>query len=103
MTVNEKKRPADEQLLRHITSPPSPSALPPSAANAHPCFWSVLHGEGLNFVHISASLNSFLGSEQATMMINESLFDYIHPEEVARARRDLVDMFVSKSLLGSSI
>ncbi|KAJ2786325.1 hypothetical protein GGI15_001608 [Coemansia interrupta] len=98
MTVNEKKRPADEQLLGHITSPSSPSA-----ENAHPCFWSVLNGESLDFVYVSASLHSFLGSDQASMIINQSLFDYIHPEEAARARRDLVDMFVSKSLLGSSI
>ncbi|KAJ2854149.1 hypothetical protein J3B02_002815 [Coemansia erecta] len=36
-------------------------------------------------------------------MTNQSLFDFIHPDEATRARRDLVDTFVSKSLFGSGI
>ncbi|KAJ2708160.1 hypothetical protein H4R19_004829 [Coemansia spiralis] len=85
--------------------PPRPPPVPVTAAarGGHPCFWAVLDGESLNFAFVSASLHSFLGGEQAAGVLGESLFDYIHPEEASRARRDLVDTFVSKSLVGSSI
>ncbi|KAJ1798346.1 hypothetical protein LPJ59_002560, partial [Coemansia sp. RSA 2399] len=69
----------------------------------HPCFWGVLHSESLRFVFVSASLHGFLGNEHASAMLNQSLFDYIHPDEANRARKDLVDTFISKSLLGSGI
>ncbi|KAI8324751.1 hypothetical protein GQ54DRAFT_46996 [Martensiomyces pterosporus] len=72
-------------------------------SNRHPCFWSVLHGESLNFVFVSASLHSFLGPDKASTMLNQSLFDYIHPDEATRARSDLVDTFISKSFVGSNI
>lgn len=69
----------------------------------HPCFWCILQGENLHFAFISASLNSFLGPEKALALLNQSLFDYIHPEEALRARSDLVDTFISKTFLGSNI
>ncbi|KAJ1949915.1 hypothetical protein FBU59_000931 [Linderina macrospora] len=69
----------------------------------HPCFWGVLHGEGLNFAFLSATLHDFLGPEKSSSLLNQSLFDYIHPEEVNRARSDLVDTFISKSFTGSNI
>ncbi|KAJ1991473.1 hypothetical protein GGI26_004036 [Coemansia sp. RSA 1358] len=111
MTVNEKKRSAE------MTTEDDSATAAPATANAqrpwpyqqqqqqhqHPCFWGVLHGESLNFVFVSASLHSFLGNEQASTMLNQSLFDYIHPDEANRARRDLVDTFIAKSILGSGI
>ncbi|KAJ1936272.1 hypothetical protein EC988_008244, partial [Linderina pennispora] len=69
----------------------------------HPCFWGVLHGESLNFAFFSATLSDFLGPEKSSSLLNQSLFDYIHPDEVNRARSDLVDTFISKSFTGSSI
>ncbi|KAJ2781378.1 hypothetical protein H4R18_002908 [Coemansia javaensis] len=80
-----------------------PAADPPARAPRHPCFWAVLDGECLNLVFVSASLHAFLGPDRAAAVLGGSLFDHIHPEEAARARRDLVDTFVSKSLVGSSI
>ncbi|KAJ2720593.1 hypothetical protein GGI07_004510 [Coemansia sp. Benny D115] len=113
MTVNEKKRAAErsppsqqhtqcrapEKTARHQPCPPGALGSRPSP----PCFWSVLHGETLDFVFLSASLHSYLGPEHAPAMINRSLFDYIHPDEASRARRDLASTFASKSFLGSRI
>ncbi|KAJ1648393.1 hypothetical protein LPJ64_000342 [Coemansia asiatica] len=114
MTVNEKKRTAEQLLELSMAAhreaatandqqqqqQPQPQ---PRGTRSHPCFWSVLHGESLNFVFVSASLHSFLGADRAAAMTNQSLFDFIHPDEATRARRDLVDTFVSKSLFGSGI
>ncbi|KAJ2603913.1 hypothetical protein H4R99_002141 [Coemansia sp. RSA 1722] len=105
MTVNEKKRTAEQLLELSMTAHREAAAKGqrPRETHSHPCFWSVLHGESLNFVYISASLHSFLGADRAAAMTNQSLFDFIHPEEATRARRDLVDTFISKSLFGSGI
>ncbi|KAJ2887928.1 hypothetical protein FB639_000991 [Coemansia asiatica] len=124
MTVNEKKRTAEQLLELSMAAhreaatandhqhqhqhqqqqqqQPQPQPQP-RGTRSHPCFWSVLHGESLNFVFVSASLHSFLGADRAAAMTNQSLFDFIHPDEATRARRDLVDTFVSKSLFGSGI
>ncbi|KAJ2763015.1 hypothetical protein IWQ56_004926, partial [Coemansia nantahalensis] len=86
------------RTLPLLPPPPPPPPLPPPRPT-HPCFWAVLDGECLNIAFVSTSLHSFLGSEQAAGMLGQSLFDYIHPEEAARARRDLADTFVSKPLV----
>ncbi|KAJ2350630.1 hypothetical protein GGF43_004272, partial [Coemansia sp. RSA 2618] len=95
MTVIERKRSADM-----VAS--AVSAEPDTAQTQHPCFWAVLDGESLNFVFVSASLHVFLGDGRTSATMNQSLFDYIHPEEANAARRDLANTFISKSFVGSS-
>ncbi|KAJ2162375.1 hypothetical protein GGF46_000739 [Coemansia sp. RSA 552] len=97
MTAIERKRPAES------VEEDAAAARTHAPRHRHPCFWGVLDGESLRFVFVSESLHTFLGGERTTAMVNQSLFDYIHPEEANRARRDLADTFVSKSFVGSSI
>ncbi|KAJ2617789.1 hypothetical protein H4S08_000169 [Coemansia sp. RSA 1365] len=96
MTVIERKRSADSVAG---TSEGAAQRLPPH----HPCFWGVLDGERLSFLFVSSSLHTFLGSNRAAAMLGQSLFDYMHPDEASRARRDLADRYISKSFVGSSI
>ncbi|KAJ1875474.1 hypothetical protein LPJ55_000639 [Coemansia sp. RSA 990] len=99
MTAIEKKRSANA-----VTE--ASSAATDSPHTSHPCFWAVLDGEGLNFVFISASLDTFLSNKrtpEAETVLGQSLFDYIHPEEAHHARRDLANLFITKSFVGSSI
>ncbi|KAJ2848529.1 hypothetical protein IWW36_003246 [Coemansia brasiliensis] len=100
MTAIEKKRSAD--AVTEVSSIATDS--PHTQRISHPCFWAVLDGEGLNFVFISASLDTFLGSERTpATVLGQSLFDYIHPEEAHHARRDLANLFITKSFVGSNI
>ncbi|KAJ2305097.1 hypothetical protein IWW55_002111 [Coemansia sp. RSA 2706] len=99
MTVIERKRSADVVAGSSST----PANMAPVLHRAPPCFWAVLDGESLNFVYLSASLHTFLGSDRTTALFSQSLFDYIHPEEAHHARRDLASTFATKSFVGSSI
>ncbi|KAJ1678381.1 hypothetical protein EV182_004167, partial [Spiromyces aspiralis] len=67
----------------------------------YPCFWSILFSHSLNFEYISASLSRHLGPEKSAQVLQSSLFDYIHPEEVDKARLDLTDLFMVKRISGS--
>ncbi|KAJ2009051.1 hypothetical protein GGI04_000781 [Coemansia thaxteri] len=103
MTAKPNKRVAvlDTECIAK-TVPLSAASLLSSSARPdcrHPCFWSVLHGENLNFAYVSASLHAFLGAERSAAVSGLSLFDFIHPDEATRARHDLVDTFVSKPFL----
>ncbi|KAJ1918211.1 hypothetical protein H4219_002768 [Mycoemilia scoparia] len=79
----------------------TPLATP--SATPYPCFWSVLFSHSLSFEYISNSLLGHLGPEKTDDVLHSSLFDYIHPEEVDRARVDLADMFMVKRMTGSLI
>lgn len=67
------------------------------------CFWSILTMSDLEFVYIPSTVSSIRISGQAIgdLLLHHSLFEFMHPNEIALAKSDLSSFFQLKTLAGS--
>ncbi|KAH9959602.1 hypothetical protein BC827DRAFT_493301 [Russula dissimulans] len=63
------------------------------------CYWTLLSAD-LHFVYLDPVLSYHL-VDQADLLIGQSLFKFVHPDEQASAKNDLGNVLKSKALHGS--
>ncbi|GAA95583.1 uncharacterized protein L969DRAFT_71065 [Mixia osmundae IAM 14324] len=67
---------------------------------AQRCYWCIMDAD-LRFQYLDPVLASHLDKE-ANLMVGRSLYEFIHPRELADAQRDFGEFLESKSLFGSA-
>lgn len=76
------------QLDPALESAAVPRAVPEVELGRTRCYWSIL-SPSLDFVFVDPILHTHLGEEMSNFM-GSNLLDYVHPEEVASLKADLV-------------
>ncbi|KAM6504195.1 hypothetical protein JOM56_001138 [Amanita muscaria] len=70
----------------------------PKLAQTH-CYWALLNST-LDFIYLDPVLASHL-EQQADLLINKSLLDFVHPDEHASAKQDIGGVVDRKTMHGS--
>jgi hypothetical protein len=69
------------------------------------CFWSLLSLQDLRFLYIPLSIGTIqiptAGQSIQELLLNRSLFEFIHPSELELARSDLSSFLKLQMLAGS--
>lgn len=67
------------------------------------CFWSLLSLDNLKFIYIPSSVSDIRvsGYSIGDLLLHHSLFEFMHPNEIALAKTDLSSFLKFKTLAGS--
>lgn len=69
------------------------------------CFWSVLSHQDLKFLYVPLSISAIkipnTNQSIQDLLLNRSLFEFIHPSELELARSDLSSFLRLQMLAGS--
>jgi hypothetical protein len=68
------------------------------------CFWALLSLDNFEFIHLPNFITDAeiaLGKSAADILINHSLLDFIHPDELSLATTDLLNFIRTKTLAGA--
>jgi hypothetical protein len=68
------------------------------------CYWALLGLEEFDYLYISDYLSSFIlpcGRSPHELLIYQSLFQFIHPDEMEAAKLDLENFIKIRSLAGA--
>jgi hypothetical protein len=68
------------------------------------CFWALLSLENFEFIYLPSFVTDVkiaFGKSAADILINHSLLDFIHPEELSLAKTDLLNFVRVKTLAGA--
>lgn len=87
-TLARDVKPSLDPSLSSFAPPSSNIAYSAPPIGGTRCYWSIL-SPALDFVFIDPVLHRHLG-EDSSKFLGTSLLDYVHPEEVANLRTDLV-------------
>ncbi|KAF8348816.1 hypothetical protein F5887DRAFT_1059806 [Amanita rubescens] len=73
--------------------------LPIQKQHNSSCYWALLNSS-LDFIYLDPILSSHL-ADQAGLLLNKSLIDYVHPDEQASAKHDIGGVVERKTMHGS--
>ncbi|OMH80515.1 GATA zinc finger domain-containing protein 12 [Zancudomyces culisetae] len=67
------------------------------------CFWAILQAKSLKFCVVPEEVKLNHSFKKYEDVLNSRLYDYMHPKDSSRARKDLIDFFESDQILGNLI
>lgn len=68
------------------------------------CYWALLSLENFEFIYLLSFVTDEkigFGKSAADILINHSLLDFIHPDELSLAKTDLLNFVRIKTLAGA--
>lgn len=69
------------------------------------CFWALLSSQDFEFIYLPEFVNQvsigYDGKTPGDILLSSSLLDFIHPEELALAKADLLNFIRIKNLAGA--